>query len=117
RDAGEFAAYLVDAETGELHGELTRGQREYDLEIARVNIIGELMDLAAGDLLVEEVDTIAIGEMLVERYQDLWLALTEVEVFGADDRWRVADRIRRLNSLGYDVGELQITTDIDGTSV
>ncbi len=27
RDAGAFAAYLVDAETGELHPELTRGQR------------------------------------------------------------------------------------------
>lgn len=117
RDAGEFAAYLVDAETGELHSTLTRGQREYDLEIARVNIIGELMDLVAGDLLLEEVDTVAIGEMLVERYQDLWSTLTEMEEFGTDDRWRVADRIRRLNSLGYDVGELQITTDIDGTSV
>src|SRR5699024_230024 len=35
RDAGEFAAYLVDAETGELHDSLTTGQREYDLEIAR----------------------------------------------------------------------------------
>ncbi|MGC0144827.1 MULTISPECIES: DUF4032 domain-containing protein [unclassified Pseudactinotalea] len=117
RDAGEFAAYLVDAETGELHGELTRGQREYDLEIARVNIIGELMDLDAGDLLMEEVDTVAIGEMLVERYQDLWSTLTDLEEFGTADRWRVADRIRRLNALGYDVGELQITTDIDGTSV
>ncbi|MGC0249289.1 DUF4032 domain-containing protein [Pseudactinotalea sp. Z1748] len=117
RDAGEFAAYLVDAETGELHGELTRGQREYDLEIARVNIIGELMDLDAGDLLMEEVDTVAIGAMLVERYQDLWSTLTDLEEFGTADRWRVADRIRRLNALGYDVGELQITTDIDGTSV
>ena len=31
RDAGAFAAYLVDAETGELHDELTDGQREHDL--------------------------------------------------------------------------------------
>ena len=117
RDAGEFAAYLVDAETGELHNTLTDGQRQYDLEIARVNIIGELMDLEAGDLLVGEVDPLAIGEMIVERYRDLWSTLTEMEEFGTDDRWRVADRIRRLNALGYDVGELQMTTDIDGTSV
>lgn len=117
RDAGEFAAYLVDAETGELHQTLTKGQREYDLEIARVNIIGELMDLAAGELLVDDVDTVAIGEMIVVRYNDLWSALTEMEEFGSDDRWRVSDRIRRLNDLGYDVGELQMTTDIDGTSV
>ncbi|HLS15635.1 MAG TPA: DUF4032 domain-containing protein [Beutenbergiaceae bacterium] len=117
RDAGEFAAYLVDAETGELHDTLTEGQREYDLEIARVNIIGELMDLAAGELLMEDEDPIAIGAMIVERYRALWVTLTEREEFGSDDRWRVADRISRLNSLGYDVGELQITTDIEGTSV
>ena len=40
RDAGAFAAYLVDAETGELHDQLTNGQREHDLEIARTNLYG-----------------------------------------------------------------------------
>ncbi|MGL5852951.1 MAG: lipopolysaccharide kinase InaA family protein, partial [Phycicoccus sp.] len=50
RDAGAFAAYLVDAETGDLHRQLSHGQREHDLEIARVNIAGELMDLEAGGL-------------------------------------------------------------------
>ncbi|WP_154795629.1 DUF4032 domain-containing protein [Occultella kanbiaonis] len=117
RDAGEFAAYLVDAETGDLHDTLTKGQREYDLEIARVNIIGELMDLAAGDLLVDDVDTVAVGEMIVQRYEELWNELTGAEEFGATERWRVADRIQRLNELGYDVGELQMTTDVDGTTV
>src|SRR5665811_1164823 len=117
RDAGAFAAYLVDAETGDLHDRLSDGQRGYDLEIARVNIIGELMDLEAGDLLETGVDTIAVGERLVERYAELWDALTGSESFGAGDRWRVAARIERLNDLGFDVGELDITTDVDGTTV
>ncbi|WP_277211364.1 DUF4032 domain-containing protein [Isoptericola croceus] len=117
RDANQFAAYLVDAETGALHRELTHGQREYDLELARVNIIGELMDLAAGELLDEEVDEIGIGNSLVERYTELWQALTGVEAFHADERWRIAARIDQLNELGFDVGELSITTDIDGTTV
>ncbi|MGV8967102.1 MAG: DUF4032 domain-containing protein [Cellulomonas sp.] len=117
RDAESFAAYLVDAETGDLHNKLTDGQRSYDLEIARVNIIGELMDLVAGDFLDEEEDTVAIGTMLVERYEDLWTALTDEESFTADARWRVAARIERLNDLGFDVGELDIMTDIDGTTV
>ncbi len=56
RDAGAFAAYLVDAETGELHAQLSDGQREHDLDIARVNIAGELMDLAAGGFLEEHAD-------------------------------------------------------------
>ncbi len=117
RDAETFAAYLVDAETGDLHDRLTDGQRGYDLEVARVNIIGELMDLQAGDFLEEDVDAVAIGGMLVERYEELWTALTDAESFGLGERWRVAARIERLNDLGFDVGELDITTDVDGTSV
>ncbi|GIG24006.1 DUF4032 domain-containing protein [Cellulomonas denverensis] len=117
RDAETFAAYLVDAETGDLHDSLTDGQRGYDLEVARVNIIGELMDLQAGEFLEDEVDAVAIGDALAERYQELWGALTEAESFGSGDRWRVQARIDRLNDLGFDVGELDITTDLDGTSV
>ena len=117
RDAETFAAFLVDAETGDLHHRLSDGQRSYDLEVARVNIIGELMDLEAGDLLESGVDTVAVGTRLVERYERLWATLTDEESFGAADRWRVAARIERLNDLGFDVGELDITTDVDGTTV
>ena len=60
RDAGAFAAYLVDAETGELYeGGLSNGQRENDLEIARVNIAGELLDLEAGGRVDDELDPVA----------------------------------------------------------
>lgn len=117
RDAETFAAYLVDAETGDLHQKLSPGQRNYDVDLARTNIIGELMDLAAGELLDDMVDTIAIGDALVERYNELWTALTDEESFDVGERWRVAARIDRLNSLGFDVGELAITTDLGGTSV
>ena len=116
RDAGAFAAYLVDAETGELHPEgLTSGKRMYDIELARTNIIGELMDLQAGGLLEEDVDTIGVGDRIVSRYLDLWDVLTGEESFSMSERWRVANRIERLNSLGFDVGELSMTTDLDGT--
>ncbi|WP_029290754.1 DUF4032 domain-containing protein [Cellulomonas sp. HZM] len=117
RDAETFAAYLVDAETGDLHDRLSDGQRAYDLDVARVNIIGELMDLQAGEFLDDEVDAVAIGDALAERYTDLWRALTEVESFGYGERWRVQARIDRLNDLGFDVGELDIMTDVDGTTV
>ena len=117
RDAGAFAAYLVDAETGEVHDTLSRGQREHDLDVARINIAGELMDLQAGELLDPDADPIMISDVIVERYRDLWAQLTEPESFDPGERWRVAARIDRLNALGFDVGELAISTDVDGTSV
>jgi hypothetical protein len=127
RDAGAFAAYLVDAETGELHDQLSDGQREYDLELARVNIAGELMDLEAGGLLElgggdaeppdGADDAVAISQRIVDRYRTLWDELTAPESFEGGDRWRVDARIRRLNELGFDVGELSITTDVEGTFV
>ncbi|HEX8972199.1 DUF4032 domain-containing protein [Oryzihumus sp.] len=117
RDAGAFAAYLVDAETGELRDSLSDGQREHDLEIARVNIAGELMDLSAGGFLPESVDPVDTSQRIVDRYRDLWRELTEPERFEQGDRWRVDERIRRLNELGFDVDELSITTDIGGTEI
>ena len=117
RDAGEFAAYLVDAETGELHDTLSRGQREYDLDLAFTNIAGELMDLASGELLDEVVDPIDTARYIVERYRSLWAELTDAESFESGERWRVQARIERLNDLGFDVGELAITTDVGGAEV
>ncbi len=117
RDAGAFAAYLVDAETGELHQSLTAGQREHDLDIARVNIAGELMDLEAGGFLEVGVDPVDTSNRIVTRYAELWDELTGLERFERGDRWRVDERIRRLNELGFDVDELAISTDIDGTTI
>jgi hypothetical protein len=117
RDAGAFAAYLVDAETGELRERLSDGQREHDLEIARVNIAGELMDLEAGELLQEDRDPVEVSERIMTRYRELWDELTGSELIDTGERWRVEDRIRRLNALGFDVDELELTTDIGGTTI
>ncbi|MGO1511308.1 MAG: DUF4032 domain-containing protein [Actinomycetales bacterium] len=117
RDAGAFAAYLVDAETGELHPPLSASKRSYDLDLARTNIIGELMDLQAGELAPEEIDTIAVGDQIVSRYESLWAELTRRESFAAGELWRVEARMNRLNELGYDVDEIDITTDVSGTNV
>jgi hypothetical protein len=117
RDAGAFAAYLVDAETGELHRKLTNGQRSQDIENARINIAGELMDLQASSFLDETVDAIATSDQVVERYESLWQEFTDWEAFDVNDRWRIARRVERLNDLGFDVAELEIVTDIGGRTV
>ncbi|MFL0564211.1 DUF4032 domain-containing protein [Microbacterium sp. 179-I 1D1 NHS] len=118
RDAGAFAAYLVDAETGELHeGGLTRGQREHDLDVARTNIAGEIMDLEAGGRLEGGVDAVAIADGIMSSYRSLWSALTETETFAANETWRITERVQRLNSLGFDIGEMSIDETSDGTKV
>ena len=117
RDAGAFAAYLVDAETGQLYDGLSNGQRENDLEIARVNIAGELFDLQAGGKMAEEVDPIAISNGIVNQYRTLWKELTGSEQFDSSERWRINDRVQRLNELGFDIEELAIKTDDTGTKV
>ena len=118
RDAGAFAAYLVDAETGELfEGGLSAGQREHDLEIARINIAGELLDLQADDRLEEDIDPVAVSERIVQKYRELWQELTGTEQFDQSERWRINLRVERLNELGFDIEEFEIRTDDTGTTV
>lgn len=117
RSAGEFAAYLVDAETGELHPQLSEGQREQDLELAETNLYGELLDLQAGRLLEDGVDPLATVHRVRDRYDALWDELTGTEEFGADQMWRIEQRVERLNDLGFDVDELDIVTDWQGATV
>jgi hypothetical protein len=118
RDAGAFAAYLVDAETGKLYpGGLSNGQRENDLEIARVNIAGELLDLEAGGRLDENADAVDVSNGIVAQYRTLWKELTGTEQFDASERWRINDRVERLNDLGFDIEELSIRTAEGGQQV
>ncbi|MEK9602613.1 MAG: DUF4032 domain-containing protein, partial [Pontimonas sp.] len=118
RDAGSFAAYLVDAETGELMpGSLSDGQRENDLEIARVNVAGELLDLQAGGRLDEDIDPVAVSQSIVDSYRSLWNELTGWESFDQSERWRISQRVSRLNELGFDIENMSISTDSAGSSL
>jgi hypothetical protein len=116
-DAGALAAYLVDAETAEAHAQLSRGQREYDLDLAHERVAAELMDLQAGELLAEDVDPLEIADDLVRRYHHLWRELTDEQTIPREEqRYRIADRIRRLNELGFDIDEVDLIDDADGGS-
>ncbi|MDR1791570.1 MAG: DUF4032 domain-containing protein [Propionibacteriaceae bacterium] len=115
RDAGEFAAYLVDAETSEIHPSLSDGQREHDLQIAHVNLYGEFLDLEAGGVLDPWLQPQVLADSVVSRYHDLWNELTGMEEFSGSEPFRIENRVRRLNALGFDVAELDI--DMDGSKI
>jgi hypothetical protein len=114
-DAGTFAAYLVDAETAERHPTLSARMREYDVDLARERVGAELLDLRSGELLPAGIDPIAVAESLPGRYESLWDEVTREEVFRLDEQqYRVAERLQRLNDLGFDVGEMELVTSAEG---
>lgn len=118
RDAGAYAAYLVDAETGDLHKALTDGQRAHDLELARVNIAGELMDLEAGSYLHHSMDPVQTAERIVARYDALWREITYPQVIEMGSRrYELDARLRRLNDLGFDVSELTLSAHGGGVRI
>jgi hypothetical protein len=115
-DAGTLEAYLVDAETSERHPALSAGQRTWDVELAMERIGGELLDLEAGGLLPAEVDPVHISEELQRRYEGLWDELTREETLRPDEqRYRIAERLRRLNELGFDADEVELLGTPQGT--
>ena len=117
RSAGDFAAYLVDAETGEHHDAVSDRMRDHDLTVGTENIFAELMDLQASGAVGTDVDSVAIISRLREQYDNLWAELTHTEEFTAQEMWRIEERIERLNQLGFDVDELDIITDFDGDRI
>jgi hypothetical protein len=114
-DAGALTAYLVDAETVERHATLSPGQRAYDVDLARERIGAELLDLQFGGLLPDDIDPIDTAEALAPRYEALWEEVTHEQVFGVEEQqFRMAERLQRLNDLGFDVGEVELVTSPQG---
>ena len=111
RDASEYSAYLVDAETGEFQTSLTDGQREHDLEIALFNVAAELEDLAIAGVLHPGMDPIRASQGVISRYRRLWKSLNEPQILDPKDRHAVERAMRSLQDLGFAVEEVEITMD------
>ncbi len=113
RDAGALTAYLVDSETGELQPSLSEPRRLHDVEIAVENIAGELWDIAAavGSIGLDPIET---AESLRSCYLSLWEEVTHEDIITSQERYRIEERIRRLNDLGFDVTEFELESLPDG---
>jgi hypothetical protein len=111
RDAEGYAAYLVDAETGEFQIALSDGQREHDLEIAHFNVAAELEDLALSGVLYPGMDPIRASNALIKRYHRLWSALKQRQVLDPNDRHAVERAMRQLHDLGFAVEEVSVQMD------
>ena len=118
RDGQILQAWLVDAETSEVHPTLSRGQREHDLDIMVENVAMGMVDLAEriGGSEVLQDELIAEVEQTRVRYTTLWKALHAEPVFEFTDRYRVEGLVRRLNELGFAVDEVSLQPVSDDPS-
>jgi hypothetical protein len=110
RDGQVLQAWLVDAETSEIHPRLTNGQRQYDLDILVENVAGGLLDVA-NRLELPEDDYPALIEQaqsMADRYTALWDTLHAEPVFSFDDRYQIEGQIRALHDLGFAVDEINV---------
>lgn len=114
-DAGAIQAVMIDAETVELHDDLTDGQRGHDIDIMIVNVAGGMADIAAQQgVEIDEAD-LGLGEEIAARYHALWQELTTDVFVGGDERYRISERVDRLNELGFDVSDVELVPTEDGT--
>lgn len=109
RDGDKIQAFLVDAETSEIHPSLSDGQRGYDLDILVENVAFGLADLGAmqdrPDAFDDAVDA---AETVRARYAAIWDELHLEPELSPDDRHAVRARVRRLNELGFAVDEISL---------
>jgi len=108
RDAGSLQAYLVDAETIEIHETLSDGMRIHDQEIMEENLLGGLYDLIASGSLHASFPVQDTGDSACARYQSLWTQISEEWQIDRTERYRIKERIALLNEMGFSIEELVI---------
>lgn len=107
RDGDRIQAYLVDAETSEIHPSLSDGQRAYDLDILVENVAFGLADLGAMQGRSDAFDdAVMAAEIVRARYEAVWEELHRETRVAPGDRQVIRARIRRLNDLGYAIDEV-----------
>ncbi|HEU5203719.1 MAG TPA: DUF4032 domain-containing protein [Candidatus Limnocylindrales bacterium] len=109
RDGDKIQAFLVDAETSEIHRSLSDGQRAYDLEILVENVAYGLADLAALQERPDGIDdAIDLAEGVRTTYTALWAEIHAATELAPDDRHAIRARIRAMNDLGFAVDEISL---------
>src|SRR6266850_631266 len=115
RDGDKIQAFLVDAETSEVHPGLSDGQRAYDLEILVENVAFGLADLAAFQDRADDLDSaIPEAESVRARYTAVWEELHHEPALRPGDRQAVRARVRKLNELGFAVDEIVLEPTTGG---
>jgi hypothetical protein len=115
RDANTLQAYLVDAETTEFANPLSPAMRYQDLEIMEEIVTGELIELSNVDVGKFPINK-TIG-LIKLKYQRLWEELNHEGTIGIHEHYRIHERVRALNELGYSVGNIALVPSSSGDQI
>src|SRR5690606_21010800 len=108
-DADSLETIMVDAETASIHPSgLSDGQRREDLSIMIENVAGGVSDVAAMAGTEPASEDLAMGLEIAERYESLWSELADEETMGPDERYRIGEKMARINARGFDVEEVEL---------
>jgi len=116
-DAETIEAIMIDAETSRLRENLSTGQRNEDIEIMKLNLAGEMADLAA--MTGAEIDSadLHLGDDVASRYELLWAELDQELIIERDETYRIRERVARLNELGFSVDDVYLDPTDNGNLV
>lgn len=114
-DAGALQAYLVDAESMEIQAPpLPASLRYQDLQAMEENITAEMLELAQLGVELDSATIYETGQDLRQRYHALWEEITREEIIHPSEKYRIQDRIRSLNNLGYSIRDIALRTTESG---
>ena len=115
RDAGALSAYLVDAESIEIHVPfLMPSLRFQDLQIMEENVVAEMLELVDYGYKQSSQDIYDLGISIRQRYHRLWEEITQQQIISADESYRIQERVQSLNNLGYSIQDIGLSPATGG---
>lgn len=115
RDAGALSAYLVDAESAEVHPPLLIPAKRFDdLQMMEENLVAEMLELAESGYSYTSEEIYDTGKSIRQRYHRLWEEIHIQAIISPDETYRIQERIRSVNTLGFSVRDVNLTPTAGG---
>lgn len=81
------------------------------------NINGELSDLNSQGYLAGDIPYVDVGSYIRLRYRRLYEEITHEDIINPQETYRIQERIRALNELGFSVGDVELLQTADGNQL
>ena len=76
--------------------------------------MGEFTELRDSGILQSSAPLQELGAYIQQRYRELWEEITREDIFSQTELYKVQERIRALNALGFSVKDIEIKNEDQG---